>query len=246
MPEDQVNQDGDQGNQNQSAEQSLGWRAALPLEFKENEFVKTFTKPGDFVKSALEIKTERDSLKTKQENAIFKPDDKATPEQWEAYYRALGKPEKATDYVFPKLEGMERDPKFTAWAQDTLHKIGVPKEMGEAMASAYDSFALEMAKANQLEIQKNRADAETKLKTELGAGYTAAVELTKRFMTKYAKPEEKAFLDESGMGNHPVLIRMIVDFAKKTGEDVSLQGALNKGDAPKGGFVYDKSPAPPK
>ncbi|MFH2073805.1 MAG: hypothetical protein ABIJ57_00465, partial [Pseudomonadota bacterium] len=217
MPEgDQVTPQGDQGNQD-VVNQSLGWRSALPDDQKEHEFVKTFTKPGDFVKSALEIKADRDALKGKLDSAIFKPDDKATPEQREAYLRTLGKPEKATEYVFPKTEGIERDPKFVEWAQNTFHKIGLPKEMGEQVAAQFDAFTLEMVKANQEAVTKAKTEAETALKAELKDGYPAAIELTKRFLTKYAKPEDMAFLDESGMGNHPALIRMIVDFAKKTG-----------------------------
>jgi hypothetical protein len=235
--EDQVTPQGDQGNATDQ-NQSLGWRSALPDDQKEHEFVKTFTKPGDFVKSALEIKADRDALKGKLDGAIFKPDDKATPEQREAYLTALGRPEKATEYAFPKTEGIERDPKFVEWAQNTFHKIGLPKEMGEQVAAQFDAFTLEVVKANQAAVEKAKTEAETKLKTELGAEYPVAVELTKRFLTKYAKPEDMAFLDESGMGNHPALIRMIVDFAKKTGEDVGVPGAGYRGDAPKVGMNY--------
>jgi len=250
MPdESQVTPSGNQDATNQAAnagDQSLGWRAALPSEFKEHDFVKTFTKPGDFVKSALEIKTERDSLKTKVEGAIFKPDEKATPEQREAFYRSLGKPEKATEYELPKPEGMDADPTVVAWAQNTFHKAGVSKEQAAQIGGEWNNFMAEMAKANKEAVAKARTEAETKLKAEMGAEYPAAVELTKRFLTKHAKPEDMAFLDESGMGNHPALIRMIVDFAKKTGEDIGVPGAGNRGEKPKEGMIYDKSPAPPK
>jgi hypothetical protein len=246
---EQVNsQQSDQANadQNQNQNESLGWRAALPAEFKEHEFVKTFTKPGDFVKTALEIKADRDTLKTKVDSAIFKPDEKASPEQWDKYYKALGKPEKPADYEFPKLEGMERDPKFTAWAQNTFHKIGIPKDMGVKVAAEFDAFSQALEKANNDAVVKAKADAETAIKKELGTEYPVAVELTTRMLTKYMKPEEKAFFDQTGMGNHPTLIRMLFDLAKKTGEDTGIAGASPKGEKQKDGFVYDKSPQPPK
>jgi hypothetical protein len=244
MP-DQVPDTNQNQDQNTDQNQSLGWRSALPDEFKEHEFVKTFTKPGDFVKSALEIKTEHETLKTKMGNAIFKPDDKATPEQREEYYRSLGKPEKPTEYELPVSEGMERSPELTNWAQKAFHTANLNKDQAKAISTAWDSFIQEFGKANQAAVIKAKTEAETKVKAELGAEYPVAVELTKRFLTKYAKPEELAFLDESGMGNHPTLIRMVVDFAKKTGEDVSLQSSLPRGEKPKEGFVYNKSPAPP-
>mgnify|MGYP001588601234 FL=1 len=106
MPEGQVTQTGDQVSQTQSDTQSLGWRAALPDEFKDHEFVKTFQKPGDFVKSALEIKTEADGLKARLANAVIKPGENASPAEITAYRLALGVPEKSTDYEFPKGEGL--------------------------------------------------------------------------------------------------------------------------------------------
>ena len=223
-------------------------RAALPTEFKDHEFVKTFTKPGDFVKSALEIKADRDALKTKVDGAIFKPDEKATSEQWDAYYKALGKPEKHTDYEFPVTEGIKRDPKFVEWMQKTFHEIGMPKDMAPKIAAKYDAFALAMEKANADAVVKAKANAEAATKKELGAEYPVAVELTTRMLTKYMKdkPEEKAFFDETGLGNHPTLIRMIFDLAKKTGEDVGIASATPKGDQQPLGFNYNKSPQPPK
>jgi hypothetical protein len=152
--------------------------------------------------------------------------------------RKIGKPEKATEYEFPKGEGVEHDPKLTAWAQDTFHKANLNKEQAKAISSAWDGFIQGIAKANDEAVKKAFTEAETKVKAELGAEYPAAIELTKRFITKYAKPEELAFLDETGMGNHPTLVRMIFDFAKKTGEDVSMQSSSQKGDKPAVGMNY--------
>ena len=236
MPDgDQVNLQGDQGNQDQNVP---GWISGLPDNFKADPTFTQFKTVGEFAKSHVETAAKAKELEGKLATAIFKPDDKATPEQREAYLTALGRPAKPTEYAFPKTEGIERDPKFVEWAQNTFHKIGLSKEMGEQVAAHYDAFALEMANANKVVVEKAKTEAETKLKAELGANYPAAVELTKRFLTKHAKPEEMAFLDESGMGNHPAMIRMVVAFAKLTGEDISIQGAGPKGDASKPGMNY--------
>ncbi|MDD2657200.1 MAG: hypothetical protein PHD04_00880 [Candidatus Pacebacteria bacterium] len=247
MEGDQVNPSGDQGNQNQNQDQSqsLGWRSALPDEYKEHEFVKSFTKPGDFVKSALEIKTEHDALKTKLDSAIFKPDDKATPEQREAFYRSLGKPEKPTEYEFPKVEGAEHDPAMVEWAQKTFHAANLNKEQAQAIATAWDGFLAGIVKADTEAREKSKAEAEATIKAELGAEYNAATELCTRLLTKEAKPEELAHLKESGLGNDPIIIRLIYRLAKKTDEDVGIQGSGSKGEKPKAGFNYDKSPPPP-
>lgn len=244
MDNDQETPPGDQGNQ--ELNQSLGWRAALSDQWKEHEFVKDIKKPTDFVEKAWNIKTEHDALKTKLEGAVFKPDDKATPEQVEQFHRTLGKPEKATDYEFPKGEGIEHDPRVIEWAQKTFLAANLSKGQAKIIGPAWDQFVTEMAKADNTAKEKARTDAENVIKAELGKDYSVAVELTKRLLEKHGKPEEVAFLNESGLGNHPVLVRMIFDMAKKTGEDTGIVGARSHGTTPQKGFTYDKSPPPPK
>ena len=232
----QVNPAGDQGvavNQD-----TLGWRSALPDEFKEHEFVKTFTKPGDFVKSALEIKTEHEALKTKMDGAIFKPGDDATAEQREAYFRSIGKPEKPTEYEFPKGEGIEHDPKMVEWAQATFHQANLSKEQAGVIGQAWDGFMAQMVKADADAKAKAESDAATAIKQELGEEYPVAMELTRRMLKETATPEELQYLADSGMGNNPALIRLVFKLAKKTGEDTSPAGNLPKGSSPSIGMNY--------
>jgi hypothetical protein len=243
MDGDQVNQAGDQ---DQGTQDSLGWRAALSDEFKEHEFVKTFTKPTDFVKSALEIKTERDSLKTKLGEAIFKPGENAKPEEIAAYRKALGVPESPDEYEFPKGEDVEHDENMISWAKGLFHKVGLTKEQGSVISQSWDGFIKGLVEAENAEAEKAKSEAETKLKGEWGADYTKNVELTRRAYKHFGGDEFAAFLDESGMGNNAALIKVFYAVGKAMGEDWSPQGQQQRATAPKEGIIYDKSPAPPK
>lgn len=234
MEDSQVNLNGDQGGQ----DGNLGWRAALPDEFKEHEYVKTFQKPGDFVKSALEIKTEHESLKTKMEGALFKPGENATQEEREAFYRGIGKPEKATEYDFPTVEGAENDPRMVEWAQKTFHAANLNKDQAAQIGKSWNEFMAAMVKADTEAKEKAKAEAETKIKTELGEQYDEAFELSRRLLSENATPEELAFLDESGAGNSPVIAKLIFKLAKLTGEDKSLQRGGNPKDQTRVGMNY--------
>ena len=233
MPDDGQVTDGSQ-NQDGTDSQSLGWRAALPNEFKEHEYVKTFTKPGDFVKSALEIKTERDSLNTKLANAIFKPGEKATPEEITAFHKSLGVPEKATEYEFPKGEGVEHDPKMTEWAKNTFHEAKLSKEQASVMSQRWDAFIQEMGKADVAAVEKELAEVEGKLKEEWKADYDVNLELSSRAFKHFAQADLKDFKA------HPVLIKAFHAIGKTMGEDFSPKGALDKGTVE--GRMYNKSP----
>jgi hypothetical protein len=235
-------------NQEQvNQQQSLGWRAALPDDQKEHEFVKTFQKPGDFVKTALEIKTERDGLKTKLEGAIFKPGEKATDVEKAAYRKAMDVPDKSEAYEFPKLEGMDNDPNMVKWGQNLFHKLGIPKAAGEAIAGEWNQFIHGMVQAEEELDKKEREDAGKAFRATFKTDeeYNGAVEGVARFWKKVADVEMTKFTEESGIGNHPTFIKVIYNLAKKAGEDMSPKGSSARATVGKTEIVYDKSPPPP-
>jgi hypothetical protein len=234
---DQVNPEGT-GDQGQ---QSLGWRAALPDEFKEHEFVKTFQKPGDFVKSAIEIKTERDALNKKLENVIPKLSPDATQEQKDAFYASLGRPEKADGYEF---EGTI-DEATANWAKATFYQAGLTKDQARVVQTQWNGFMEKMVKAETDSREKERTAAESALKTELGDKYDASVEMVRRFWKKHSNEDFDKFVNETKIGNDPRMIRFLVNVAKVTGEDSSPPGSPQRSSKTPAGLVYDKSPAPP-
>ena len=227
-----------QGNQ----DQSLGWRAALPDEYKEHEFVKTFQKPGDFVKTALEIKTEHDSLKTKMENALFKPGENSTPDEVSAFYKALGTPDKPEDYEIPKPEGMDHSPDMEKWARETFHNARLNKDQAAVIAKEWNGFIKGLADSESTAKANELQAAQENLKKEWGAEYDKELEFTKRGLAQFNGGEFASLLDDPKIGNHPVLIKLFNTIGKKIGEDSTLQGKQS-GDKLNVGIQY-KVPNP--
>ncbi len=247
MPDEgQVTQTGDQVVADQQVQsQSLGWRAALPDEFKEHEFVKTFQKPGDFVKSALEIKTERDSLKTKLNNTIPKLTDKSTPEEISAYRKSMGVPDKPEGYEFPKIGDVENSPEMVAWAQKTFHLAGLTKEQGSHIQKEWTSFVTGMVEAENKMAEEEKVENEKKFRAEFKTEeeYKTGYELTKRFWNKVMGTNfDEAYKEAEGW-QVPVFMRALFVIAKKTGEDFSPPGGQSTGGQVKPGMIYDKTPA---
>ncbi len=242
---DQVNQ-GNAGDQGQGGSQraqsdSLGWRAALPDEYKEHEWAKAHTKVGDFFKAALETKANHDAMKTRLDGAIIKPGENAKPEEVAAYRKAIGVPDKAADYELPTVEGLDNSPEMVTWAQGIFHQVGLSKEQGSAIGKAWNTFVAGMVKAENEAMAKARTEAEAELKKGLGSEekFKEAVELTSRLLKAHATPEELEFLNESELGNHPTLIKLITRLAQKTGEDTSPQGTGGGAKSPAIGMNYE-------
>lgn len=220
MAEDQVTQTGDQGDKTTQTQPSLGWRSALPDEFKEHEFVKTFQKPGDFVKSALEIKTERDALKTKLDGAIFKPGKEAKPEEISAYRQKMGIPDKPEGYEFPKGEGIEHDPKMVGWFQETAHTAGLSKEQAGIIAEQWDSFITEFNKTIIETEQKEFKEEAEKLKTDLGDKFDGQIELAKRFFKKVMAQD----FDKNMKITPTTFLRFVIKAGDIAGEKITPPG----------------------
>jgi hypothetical protein len=217
MADDQVTPP---GNQDQNS--NLGWRSALPDEFKEHEFVKTFQKPGDFVKTAIEIKADRDALKSKVENSIPKLAADSTDEEKAVYYQSLGRPEKADGYEF---DGGTLDEKTAKWARDAFFAAGLSKDQGKAISASWNGFVKQMVDADVAQRTEERTKAETQLKSELGDKYDGSIELVRRVWKKHTSAEFDSFVNETKIGNDPRMIRFMLAIAKATGEDTSPAGS---------------------
>lgn len=238
---------GDQGAGGGQGAQDLGWRAGLPDNLKENEAFKSHKTVGDFAKVHLETVEKSQALEGKLERAIFKPGEKATTEETAAFRKALDVPEKAEGYEFPETEGVKNDPKMISWAQGVFHKASIPKGAAEYIGGEWNKFLLGLHVEEEKQAKKEREKAEEVLKGELKTDelYKEGVALVTRLLKETATPEELTWLQESKMGNHPALIRLVLKMAKKTGEDLSPQGGKGGGGDEKEGFEYDKSPTPP-
>lgn len=243
MEEGQVTDD----NQNQdttqstaSTPESLGWRAALPDQWKEHEFVKGTTKPSEFVEKAWSIKTERDALQSKMERAIFKPGENATEEEKRAFYSGLGVPEKSNEYEFPKGEGVEHDPKMIEWAQKTFHDAKLTKEQASKVSLAWDSFMDSLDKFQTEAVENELKEAESKLKEKWKSDYGLNLELSKRAFKHFSNTDIGEFQA------HPTLVEAFYNIGKAMGEDFAPHGTQSQGNKEAEGIVYNKSPAPPK
>lgn len=215
---DQVNQD---GNQDQ-----IGWRAALPDEWKNHDFVKTYQKPGDFVKSAFEIAQDRDGLKARLDNSIPKLTDQSTDAEKAAYYAAIGRPDKPEGYGIKKPadlpEAIPYNPEIEKQFSKFAHDKGLSKTQAEELYGWYfnmakEGHAIESKKqADALAAAtKAREDAIGKLKTEWAQDFDKNKEYSVRAFKEFAKtnPEalqliETAKVGDVPLGDHPAFLKV--------------------------------------
>lgn len=132
-----------------------GWQAGLPDGLKGHEALKGFAKVGDFATAAL-------SWKELSEKSIQPLGQNATEAERQAYFKALGVPDKADGYTFDpsKLpKGMEPNKDFDAYFRDVAHKAHLSPAQAQEVYSAVHTRVFEGLAKQQEEDRKAEADA---------------------------------------------------------------------------------------
>lgn len=228
------------------------WIGQLPGDLQTNEAFTAHATLGDFAKSHLEVTGKLKEAEGKvttltgkigdlEKNSIPKLAENATPEQREAFHKALGRPDKPEEYEFPEVNGQKNNPEVVAHFQKEFHRLGVPKDTAKELAVTYNNLIQGMVKADLEKRAAERTEAETKLKAELGDKYDASIEMVRRVWKKLSNSEFDAFVNETKIGNDPRLIRFMIEVAKKTGEDQSIPGQPG-GPGEKPAIWFDKTP----
>jgi hypothetical protein len=157
-------------------------------------------------------------------------------EGWERWFTAHGRPEKAEEYEFKRPEQLPEDLPYDddleKGFRDWAHQNGLNKKQA---ANAYDWWVknqIDRTVAWHQMQKENRANAETALRRELGGKYEGWLQQTGALYKQYADPEFAEFLNQTGMGNDPRMIRFLGRIAQDTGGDTKLRGRAEASIAP--------------
>ena len=236
----------DQTTTTQPDTQSLGWRAGLPDDLKQNTDLANYKTVGDFTKDALSWKTKASELEGKLEDYVPKLPDDATDEERNLYLDALGRPEQASEYEF---DGEDKNaPEWTNFWKGEFHNLGLTKAQAKQLSTQWNGQMQKLVDAHNNALKAEVAKAEQELKAKYGDKYDTNVELAKRMWQKHGKSEFDKVFAEGTNANRFTMIDFLLSMAALTGEDTSPQGAglsSSKGQATPG-FDYSKSPKPPR
>lgn len=135
------------------------------------------------------------------------------------------KPQGAPEaYEFKAPEGRQFDPKVLEGFSEAAKELNLPQEAAQAML---DKIAPALA-AKQEEALANVREQwqnDSKADKEFGGDkLTENLALAKKAIDTFGTPELRTLLDETGLGNHPELIRAFVRAGKAISEDGFVPG----------------------
>lgn len=201
---------------------SVSWRDTLPDDLKANTSLSKFETIEGLAKSYTNLET----MLGKDKVPVPKDGD---TEGWERYYKAGGRPEKPEEYGFAKPEklpdGMEYSPELDGRIGKAFHKAGLNKSQAAAVRNELIAIMAEGQEAQSSQSQIAVSDGEAKLKSQWGRAYDQNMQIAKSELKKRGSPEFVAFLESSGLGNHPAMADFLYGVAKDTrGENELLTG----------------------
>jgi hypothetical protein len=198
---------------------SLGWRAGLPDDLKQNEAFTGFKTVGEFGKHYLEVSSKAKELEGKLADYVPKLPDDATDEERSLYLEALGRPEQPSEYEF---EGEDKNaPEWTSYWKQAAHELGLTKTQAKQLSGKFNAQMQQLVDAHNASLKTEMEAAEQKLKSELGDKYETTVELAKRMTQTHLGKNFDEVFDGLGAEARFGVVRLLMKVANLTGEDRS-------------------------
>ncbi|MEI9824931.1 peptidase [Klebsiella pneumoniae] len=146
-----------------------------------------------------------------------KPDDKEQKPE--------GAPEK---YEFKPAEGQELDTAALEQFEPIARELNLTNEQAQKMVDLYGTKIMPMVQKQQAEAWQAQTEewaATVKADKEIGGDkLTANLGVAQRAMDTFGTPALKEYLNGTGLGNHPELVKAFVKVGKAMSEDGVVTG----------------------
>ncbi|AGF74861.1 hypothetical protein BAnh1_09910 [Bartonella australis AUST/NH1] len=148
-------------------------------------------------------------------------------------FEILGAPE---NYSFKEFEGADFDPVIQDGLKEAARELDLSRAAMDKFMDKMAPLAVQRQQERMAELSQGFITASTNDKEFGGERLQENLGLAQKAMGQFGSPELKEFLNQSGLGNHPELIRTFYRVGKNMSEDGyvgSSQGAMTRGETPK-------------
>lgn len=155
----------------------------------------------------------------------------------------VGAPEAYEDFTVP--EGVELQPDALTNFQGVAKELNLSQEAAQKLVNFQAEFMLEQATAAGEMATKMRTDwlEASKGDQEIGGQkFETTVEAGKRALEEFGTPELSSLLNESGIGNHPEMIRFAARVGAALGEDSFVPGGAKNASKSLAQRIYGEKP----
>lgn len=149
--------------------------------------------------------------------------------------KPAGAPEK---YEFKAPEGRQFDNEVVSRFSEVAKELDLTNEEAQKILDKMGTTLSERQAANLKSIRDQWAEASTADKEFGGEKLSQNLSVAKKALDAFGTNELRALLNESGLGNHPELIRFMYRAGKSISEDTIVKGSASTSRS-RGPFTFD-------
>lgn len=165
--------------------------------------------------------------------------DKPAEESDDEKQKQEGAPEK---YEFTAGEGVELDTEALKDFEPVARELNLTNEQAQKLVDAYPKIlaGVQQRQAEAWQAQTEQWAADVKADKEIGGDkLTANLSAAQRALDLFGTPKLKEYLNTTGLGNHPDLVKTFVKIGKSMSEDGMVNGS-NQGQRSAAEVLYGK------
>ena len=141
------------------------------------------------------------------QDRIALPNDGDDVANWEGWER-LGTPETADQYELNVPENYEEySTELSDWFRQEAHKAKLPAHMAQSLHDAYVQRIMDGQSNAVLDRQRQIEDWKNEIKKEYGTAVDEKIGMAQRAVRAFGSEELTNLLNQSGLGDHPEMIR---------------------------------------
>lgn len=193
------------------------WRSGLPDDLKSEKSLETIKDIPALAKSFVEGQKMIGS-------SVRLPKADAPDEEWGKVYTRLGRPEKPEGYELKRPEnlpeGVKYDEELETAFKGMAHEAGLHPRQAQRILDKFNTLQLERHKA----YMATRESAIAELKKEWGPNYDKQLAQANRAIKELGDQKLAQYLEDAGLANDPMLVRVFAKYGASLGEDTLVAG----------------------
>lgn len=213
------------------------WRTDLPEDLREHKSLSKFDSVAALAKGYV-------NAESRMGNSARIPSEESSPEDWAAFYKKVGRPDKAQEY---QLAGRDKAPEEDAefFANLSLENNLTKPQAQKMWEKIADVTAVRIQQA-QDQLVADREGKRRALQEKWGDDFHAKAHLATKVAKRFGGDELMSLMRRTRLGDEPEVLEAFAAVGAVLSEDVLEGGTVKAPEKPKESTAKDMYPNSPK
>jgi len=190
-------------------------------DLKDNKSLEKFKNVDELAKSYLHLN-----------GHLGKKFNELPAEELSEVYMKLGRPEEKTGYELNLDTAVNEE--FVDWYKDKAFDLGLTQKQASKFANSYMELEKEQMEVRTNQQKSMQQDWVASIKAEYGDNFDSKLGSAKRALTQFGGDDLTNYLNETGLGDHPAMVKAFANIGEQMGEGkyVDANSSASFGSSP--------------